>query len=234
MQPSRTHRSHAELGERLPQSRAHLGAPALGDRGRGSPARSQQWPRRPEKVPAPAPGCGAAPGTVPGSPPSGGDRAAGTHPSSLGSPGGGRSPEGGQRSGGGRGGDRRRGRVQPALPCNHSTSRPGCAGALSPPPPPPPPLPASPAPGPPRPAFPPPPPPLCGSRPQRPSTAGDSRTPPLPDPRRPDAAPSRRRELGGGGVRVPRKRRPDAPGPRCGANPGVEPHVGRPDGHVGE
>lgn len=103
--------------------------------------------------------------------------------------------------------------MQPALPCNHSTSRPGGAGALSPPPLPPPPLPASPAPGPPRPAFPPP--PLCGSRPQRPSTAGDSRTPPC----RTAAAGCRPLE-GGGGVQVPRKRRPDAPGPRCGANPG--------------
>lgn len=109
----------------------------------------------------------------------------------------------------------RRGRVQPALPCNHRTSRPGGAGALSPPPPPPPPLPASPAPGPPRPAPP--------SRRRLCVAAGRSVPPPQGTPGRPPAGPAAagcRPLEGGGGVQVPRKRRPGAPGPRCGANPG--------------
>ncbi|XP_036028911.1 atherin-like [Onychomys torridus] len=41
LQPSRTHRNHAELGERLPQSRAHLGAPALGDQGAAGARRAR-------------------------------------------------------------------------------------------------------------------------------------------------------------------------------------------------
>lgn len=78
-----------------------------------------------------------------------------------------------------------------------------------------------PPPGPPRPAFPPPP-PLCGSRPQRLRTAGDFRTPPLPCQTRGRRMPPSREGRGGEGVRVPRKRPPDAPGSR-----GAAPSPGR-------